>query len=367
MSHVDDGALHAYLDGELSPLESQDVEAHIAQCPGCRRRLEEERALIARADELLGLAAPPDRATPPFRPGDREPPVRLWWRVRLPLAWAATVVLALGAGTYFGSRVLQREQPAADQRTSDLAATSTLAPAAAPETGATRRAAPRPVGRTRAPAAPTGVAAERKSTAKDKSAEVVVAEARPETSVALRDELAVSAVKPSLAPQPVSPAPAPALAGMVGQYALTGPPVTLDSARAFLGTDPYAVPDLPVRGIYRARLIGFSGVVVEQALDSSTVIAVITGRQAPLSLQSVVVTDAARADTVKPAERALMGRAAATPDSLAAAERKPEAAALHARGAAANRPAAALVSEVRGPLSADSLAALQRRLQPLRP
>jgi len=154
---------------------------------------------------------------------------------------------------------------------------------------------------------------------------------------------------------------------MVGQYALTGPPVTLDSARAFLGTDPYAVPDLPVRGIYRARLIGFSGVVVEQALDSSTVIAVITGRQAPLSLQSVVVTDAARADTVKPAERALMGRAAATPDSLAAAERKPEAAALHARGAAANRPAAALVSEVRGPLSADSLAALQRRLQPLRP
>src|SRR5439155_432553 len=262
MSHVDDGALHAYLDGELSPLESQDVEAHIAQCPGCRRRLEEERALIARADELLGLAAPPDRATPPFRPGDREPPVRRWWRVRLPLAWAATVVLALGAG------------------------------------------------------------------------------------------LAVSAVKPSLAPQPVSPAPAPALAGMVGQYALTGPPVTLDSARAFLGTDPYAVPDLPVRGIYRARLIGFSGVVVEQALDSSTVIAVITGRQAPLSLQSVVVTDAARADTVKPAERALMGRAAATPDSLAAAERKPEAAALHARGAAANRPAAALVSEVRGPLSA---------------
>src|SRR5438067_1458558 len=270
MSHVDDGALHAYLDGELSPLESQDVEAHIAQCPGCRRRLEEERALIARADE---------------RP------------------------LFLQAAA----------------------------------------------------------AAERKSTAKDKSAEVQVAEARPETSVALRDELAVSAVKPSLAPQPVSPAPAPALAGMVGQYALTGPPVTLDSARAFLGTDPYAVPDLPVRGIYRARLIGFSGVVVEQALDSSTVIAVITGRQAPLSLQSVVVTDAAPADTVKPAERALMGRAAATPDSLAAAERKPEAAALHARDAAANRPAAALVSEVRGPLSADSLAALQRRLQPLRP
>src|SRR2546430_6587231 len=46
---------------------------------------------------LLGRAAPPDRALPPFRPGDVKPPARLWWQVRLPLAWAATVVLALGA------------------------------------------------------------------------------------------------------------------------------------------------------------------------------------------------------------------------------------------------------------------------------
>jgi len=103
MSHVDDGNLHAYLDGELPATEAHDLEAHVAQCRECRVRLDEERALIARADELLGLAAPPDRAMPPFRPGDREPPVRLWWRVRLPLAWAATVVLALGAGLYLGS------------------------------------------------------------------------------------------------------------------------------------------------------------------------------------------------------------------------------------------------------------------------
>jgi len=383
MSHVDDGTLHAYLDAELSPVQSQDVEAHIAQCPGCRDRLEEERALIARADELLGLAAPPDRATPPFRPGDPEPPVRLWWRVRLPLAWAATVVLALGAGMYFGPRALQREQPAVDQRTGDLAAKSTLPPAAAPENGATSRAAPLPVRRTRAPAA-TSAVVERKSGAKDKSMEAVVADrastaeaARPETAVALRarDERAAGALqqpvpRPALAPSPVraDQERAPAVAGMVGQYALTGSPVTLDSARALLGTDPYAVPDLPVRGIYRARLIGYSAVVVvQQALDSSTAIDVITGRQAPLSLQAVVVTGAARSDTAQPAERALLGRAAAAPDSLAAAERRAEAAPVRARGAAANRPATALVFEVRGPLSPDSLAALQRRLQPLRP
>jgi anti-sigma factor RsiW len=105
MSHVDDGTLHAYLDGELSPAEAQGVDAHLAQCPACRGRLEEERALITRAGELLALAAPPDRELPPFRAGDVKPPTRLWWQVRLPLAWAATVALALGIGTYLGSGV----------------------------------------------------------------------------------------------------------------------------------------------------------------------------------------------------------------------------------------------------------------------
>src|SRR5881396_514329 len=107
MSHVDDGTLHAYLDGELSPAEVQGVEAHLAQCPACRGRLDEERALITRAGELLALAAPPERELPPFRAGDVKPPTRLWWKVRLPLAWAATLVLALGIGTYLGRGVEQ--------------------------------------------------------------------------------------------------------------------------------------------------------------------------------------------------------------------------------------------------------------------
>src|SRR5207245_1032471 len=62
MSHVDDGTLHAYLDGELSPPEAQAVEAHVAQCLACGTRLEEERALIVRAGELLAQAAAPDSA-----------------------------------------------------------------------------------------------------------------------------------------------------------------------------------------------------------------------------------------------------------------------------------------------------------------
>src|SRR6266513_4498846 len=114
MSHVDDGTLHAYLDGELAPAEVQGVDAHLAQCPACRERLDVERALIPRAGELLALAAPPERELPPFRAGHVKPPARAWWRVRQPLAWAATVVVALGIGTYLDRGVEQLRQPDTD-------------------------------------------------------------------------------------------------------------------------------------------------------------------------------------------------------------------------------------------------------------
>ena len=39
------GALHAYLDGELSLEGSLEVEAHLAECGACRRELETYRAL----------------------------------------------------------------------------------------------------------------------------------------------------------------------------------------------------------------------------------------------------------------------------------------------------------------------------------
>src|SRR6185295_2080303 len=105
MSHVDDGTLHAYLDGELAPVERARFEAHVAECAACRGRLEEERALIERASNLLALAQPPDRSAPPLHELRRP---RLAWRLRVPLAWAATVVLALGIGYYVGDQSVAR-------------------------------------------------------------------------------------------------------------------------------------------------------------------------------------------------------------------------------------------------------------------
>src|SRR6266487_1915588 len=80
MSHVDDGTLHAYLDGELLPVE---------------------------------------RAVPPLH--QLRPP-RLAWRLRVPIAWAASVVLALGLGYYVRGAMLARVAPQAAARLDDSVA-----------------------------------------------------------------------------------------------------------------------------------------------------------------------------------------------------------------------------------------------------
>src|SRR2546425_9590421 len=98
MSHADDGTLHAYLDGQLSPVERAQLEAHLASCPACRARLDEERALIERADALLALATPPERAIPPFHQLRHPRPL---WRFPPPPLWAGPGPLAPGAGWDF--------------------------------------------------------------------------------------------------------------------------------------------------------------------------------------------------------------------------------------------------------------------------
>ena len=355
MSHVDDGTLHAYLDGELSPAEAQGVDAHLAQCPACRGRLEEERALITRAGELLALAAPPDRELPPFRAGDIKPLSRLWWQVRLPLAWAATVVLALGIGTYVGSgsRALMERPVVGPQayQSRDFAETDT----------------PASLMRERSPAEPRGkrAAAPQATPAPAAREELdrVVAPERAKVAAIPRDT-ALSVATPA-------PAPQADIAMFVDGVPLRkGSPIGIDSARALLGADPLAVPGAPIRAIYRAREIGYSAVViVEQALDSSTVIEVVSRRSSPVALDEIVVTGAgavaARRDSAGAAERVGSARGA---DSLAAVP----AAKAFARLAPVEtqnqvpRHLGDLEIQITGPLRTDSLQKLLRLVQPVK-
>ena len=68
MSHVDEGLLHAYLDGELPAIGGDvgQVEKHLASCPECGRALGEARRVHARALAMLREASPPETIVPPF-------------------------------------------------------------------------------------------------------------------------------------------------------------------------------------------------------------------------------------------------------------------------------------------------------------
>ena len=58
VQHLDDGRLHAYLDGHLrdGTVGRDYVERHLAECAACRARLEEERRVRDRARAILGAA-----------------------------------------------------------------------------------------------------------------------------------------------------------------------------------------------------------------------------------------------------------------------------------------------------------------------
>src|SRR5207244_3807126 len=266
---------------------------------------------------------------------------RLWWRVRLPLAWAATVVVALGIGTYLGRGVEQVPQAPTASDTQPVELKALQAPISSDTVQRESRAWLRGAARTppAAPAAPAPAA--RRAT---------------EMAAIPRDTVLRAA----------TPAPAPQAAFVMVDGALVekASPISVDSARALLGADPLAVPGAPIRTMYRAREIGYSAVViVEQALDSSTVIEVVNGRRSPLPLDAVVVTGAAapgaRADSVSAAERAPLSRARIT-DSLAAAP----------AAKAAARPLRRfdnLEIRISGPLPSDSLQKLLQVVQPVKP
>jgi len=247
MSHVDDGALHAYLDGELPPVERARLEVHVAECPVCRTRLEEERALVERASLLLGVAQPPERAAPPLH--DLRQP-RVLWRLRVPLAWAASVTLALGLGYYLGGTSEKPGfQPAPGELdsfaplTADNFRDRAAAPAAPPE-------APAPRAERRS--------ADQVATRQDQPADRANAEAPAAGAVATS--------RPS--------ADLPAVRGRL--VATEWPIIRPGPARDLLGADPVGVPGLAVRNIRRSPTGDV--VLVEQALDSATVIQVFQQR-----------------------------------------------------------------------------------------
>lgn len=108
MSHVDEGALHAYLDGALDAYPASEaafVREHLEHCAVCAARLDQARALRDRAASVLSLVEPGAVDMPPLEElrrragagsGSVSRPGRIGRMRRM--AWAASVVLALGTG-----------------------------------------------------------------------------------------------------------------------------------------------------------------------------------------------------------------------------------------------------------------------------
>jgi Putative zinc-finger len=126
MPHLDEGTLHALLDGELELAEVKEIQTHLGACAACGSRLHDVKQFLSEADRLVAdiqtppgaarvrrePAAPPVQHPPsgqPFRepiwdaapelllPGDPEDVARRRrWTRRL--RWAAMIVVVLGLG-----------------------------------------------------------------------------------------------------------------------------------------------------------------------------------------------------------------------------------------------------------------------------
>jgi len=106
MWHADEGALHAYLDGALDELPSGEgaaIREHLSTCPECAARLEEEQQSREQAIAILSGPMLSQVELPPFEElrlrAEATSPPRVPRGNRLHrIGWAASVVLAIGAG-----------------------------------------------------------------------------------------------------------------------------------------------------------------------------------------------------------------------------------------------------------------------------
>ena len=141
MSHLDEGTLHALLDGELDLHEVKEIQAHIGSCAACGTRLREVKEFHGESDRLVGLlevpsgpsrwtTAPADAQPDPVKqpreraaprpprnlprtsgPAAEPPPLLLpdnseYGRGRFMrrMRWAALVLVTVGAG-YLGNQM----------------------------------------------------------------------------------------------------------------------------------------------------------------------------------------------------------------------------------------------------------------------
>lgn len=243
MSHLDEGTLHALLDGELDLAEISEVQKHLGTCVACGSRLQEVKQVLAESDRLVGaLEVPagaahsrpePQRPEPQFRATREpeawnEPPVllvpdpidadarrRRWMRG---LRWAAVLVVIV-TGSKMVSNALRPSHPMLPER--DLTSAAPAVPPAVASPQETRRAEtttvlqsksaraqPRPPA-ARAPVRPAPAAEQPSDETAGEASESVTLAAQDTVAAADTQELAAAAKKDSLTQPAVAVADVP--------------------------------------------------------------------------------------------------------------------------------------------------------------
>lgn len=201
MQHLDEGTIHAWLDGALGPNEARAAEAHVQTCSACAQSVAEARGLVAASSRIL--AALDD--VPTVQESAREPlhisaarrRSGWWWRrAGIPYAAAATVLLAVGT-----TLVLRNVSPDAAMDRAASPGTQMAAPA---EADASRPLADSAQGiRSRvAGQATVATSASREVNSEGARAKRLAAETEPK-----KDELAIDRIVqlPGPMPRPIAP------------------------------------------------------------------------------------------------------------------------------------------------------------------
>ena len=121
MRHLDEGTIHAWLDGALDAEQEREAEAHAARCTECAVKVADARGMIAAASRVLtalddvpgGVLPQGSNAMPPVRSSIASGPRRLpAWTMRVA---ASIAVVATGTFVVMRSGVMTRAREM-DQR-----------------------------------------------------------------------------------------------------------------------------------------------------------------------------------------------------------------------------------------------------------
>ena len=132
MQHLDEGTIHAWLDGALAPEEAARADAHVKDCPQCQAAVAEARGFIAASSRILtALDDAPRGVIPVAAPKQRVQP---WmWRVAATMLVVATGTVLLV--TQRGSQRTSASKVAVDSALSAAVPTAAMPSADSPAVG----------------------------------------------------------------------------------------------------------------------------------------------------------------------------------------------------------------------------------------